>query len=107
MFSSIKSVNSSDQAKQEEPKAKKSFFRTRSAKLESETELKSDSRDAVDDATEVKEKRLGFFKINKNQKAAVYSQFSDDPKVVIEVVSEDSIPQVSNENEVVVKVQVS
>ena len=72
-------------------------------------EAKADSRDAVEDDTEVKEskeKRAGLFKGSKNQKAVVYNQFSDDPKVVLEVVTEDGMPKITNGDDVIVKVQV-
>lgn len=69
-------------------------------------EANADSRDAVEDDTEVKEKRAGLFKGSKKQKAVVYNQFSDDPKVVLEVVTEDGMPKITNGDDVIVKVQV-
>jgi hypothetical protein len=87
---------------------KKKFFARKSSKVSSSEnmESKADSRDAADVNAESKEKRSGLFKASKTQKKALYSQFSDDPKVVLEVVSEDGIPEPTTGDDVVVKVQV-
>jgi len=88
---------------------KKKFFARKSSKVSSSEnmESKADSRDAADVNAESKEKRSGLFKASKTQKKALYSQFSDDPKVVLEVVSEDGIPEPTTGDDVVVKVQAS
>ena len=86
-----------------------SFLNRNKNKEAKDKEAKADSRDAVEDETEVKEnkeKRAGLFKGGKNQKAVVYNQFSDDPKVVLEVVTEDGMPKITNGDDVIVKVQV-
>lgn len=106
MLSSFTSAPTQDDS--EVQTEKKKFFSRKSSKVASSDnmESKADSRDAAEVNAETKEKRSGLFKGNKNQKKAVYSQFSDDPKAVLEVVSEDGIPEPANGDDVVVKVQV-
>lgn len=92
---------------EEKTKERKRFglFRSRS-KVTSEEKNKYEERD--EDEIETEEARINLFnKAEKKQKKVVYNQFSDDPKVVLEVESEDGIPEITDRNQVVVKVQVS
>lgn len=84
---------------------KKRFSFRKSSKVSSNNDMESNPESR--DATEVKEKSAGLFKASKIQKKVVYTQFSDDPKAVIQLVSEDGIPEPASGDDVVVKVQVS
>jgi hypothetical protein len=79
------------------------IFRSRS-KVSTASRSKYDERD--EDELETDDQKKKGWKNEKNQKKIAYNQFSDDPKAVLEVVSDTGVPKITSKDEVVIKVQV-
>jgi hypothetical protein len=101
MLSRSKSIDDTEARNRERKRL--GIFRSR-RKVSTANQSKYDERD--EDELETGDEKKRGWKNEKNQKKVVYSQFSDDPKAVLEVVSDQGIPKITSKDEVVIKVQV-
>lgn len=101
MFSSF-----SPPAETEKEEKKRGLFRSRSKVQKDSTGNGGKTEGRNDDNVE-EDTKTAFWKGEKKQKAVVYTQFSDDPKAVLQVEAGEGIPELPSRNHVIVKVQVS